>query len=44
LHVLEVMEAIDRSSAEGRHIIIESRCDRPEPLPLGHGEEVLAEG
>jgi len=44
LHVLEVMEAIDRSSAEGRHIAIESRCDRPEPLPLGHGEEVLADG
>jgi hypothetical protein len=39
LHVLEVMEAIDRSSAEG-----ESRCERPELLPLGHGEEVLAGG
>lgn len=41
LHVLEVMEAIERSSAEGRHIAIESRCGRPEPLPLGAGEEVF---
>ena len=43
LHVLEVMEAIDRSSADGQHVAIESRCDRPEPLPLGSGEEVLVE-
>jgi predicted dehydrogenase len=41
LHVLEVMEAMDRSSVEGRHIAVESRCDRPEPLPFGEGEEVL---
>jgi predicted dehydrogenase len=44
LHVLEVMEGIELSSAEGRHIDIQSRCDRPEPLPLGSGEEVLVEG
>ncbi len=42
LHVLEVMEAIDRSSSEERHIAVESRCDRPEPLPFGDGEEVLS--
>ena len=41
LHVLEVMEALQRSSVEGRHIAIESRCDRPAPLPPGAGEETL---
>ena len=34
-HVLEVMEAFGRSSAEGRHIEIESRCERPAMLPVG---------
>lgn len=32
-HVIEVMEAAERSPAEGRHIAIESICDRPAPLP-----------
>ena len=32
-HVLEVMEAFGRSSDEGRAIPIESRCERPAPLP-----------
>ena len=32
-HVLEVMEAFGRSSEQGRVIAIESRCDRPAPLP-----------
>ncbi len=32
-HVLEVMEAIQRSSDEGRHIAIESRPERPAMLP-----------
>jgi predicted dehydrogenase len=41
LHVLEVMDAFERSSIEGRHIMIESPCERPEPLPLGTGEEVF---
>jgi predicted dehydrogenase len=41
LHVLEVMEAIDRSSIEGRHIAIESRCARPDPVPLGSDESVF---
>lgn len=42
LHVLEVMDAFERSSLEGRHIAIESPCERPEPLPLGQGEEVFS--
>lgn len=41
LHVLEVLDAFERSSLEGRHIAMESTCDRPEPLPLGAGEEVF---
>ncbi len=32
-HVLEVMEAFQRSSDEGNHIIIESRPERPSALP-----------
>jgi predicted dehydrogenase len=32
-HVLEVMEAVQRSSDEGRHIGIESRQERPAMLP-----------
>lgn len=42
LHVLEVLDAFDRSSREGRHIAIESSCERPAPLPLGVGEEVFS--
>ncbi|MCB1487115.1 MAG: Gfo/Idh/MocA family oxidoreductase [Bauldia sp.] len=34
-HVLEVMEAFQRSSDEGRHIAIESRPERPAALPVG---------
>jgi predicted dehydrogenase len=41
LHVLEVLEAFERSSIAGCHIAIESRCQRPEPLPLGAGEAVF---
>ena len=32
LHVLEVIEALGRSAEEGRHVAIESGCERPEPL------------
>jgi predicted dehydrogenase len=42
LHVLEVLDAFERSSLEGRHIVIETPCDRPEKLPQGSGEEVFA--
>ena len=34
-HVLETMLAFERSSLEGRHIAIESRPERPEPVPAG---------
>jgi len=32
-HVIETMAAATHSSAEGRHIIIDSTCQRPTPLP-----------
>ncbi len=41
LHVLEVLDAFERSSSEGRHVMIESTCERPEPLPRGKGEDVF---
>jgi predicted dehydrogenase len=41
LHVLEVLDAFERSSVEGRHVMIETPCERPEPLPLGSAEEVF---
>ena len=41
LHVLEVLDAFERSSVEGRHVMIEAPCERPEPLPLGAGDEVF---
>lgn len=40
-HVLEVLDAFERSSSEARHITIESVCDRPAALPKGSGEEVF---
>ena len=41
LHALEVMDALGRSSKEERHIAVESRPDRPAPLPEGDGEHVF---
>jgi predicted dehydrogenase len=42
MHVLEVLDAFERSSTEGRHVMIETSCERLEPLPLGKDEEVFA--
>jgi hypothetical protein len=36
-----VMEAFALSSTEGRHVTIESVCQRPEPVPLGTDESVF---
>jgi predicted dehydrogenase len=41
MHVLEVLCAFERSSTEGRHVMIETSCERPEPVPLGEGEDVF---
>lgn len=42
LHVLEIMMAFDKSSSEGRHIELTTRCVQPAMVPLGDGEEVFA--
>jgi len=42
LHVLEVLEAFDRSSATGRHIAMTTTCTQPAPVPLGISEDVFA--
>lgn len=40
-HVLEIMAAFGESSAEGRHVMIASRPERPDPLPTGLTEGQL---
>lgn len=40
-HVLEIMTALDTSSAEEKHIMIESQPQRPEALPVGWTKERL---
>lgn len=34
-HVIEIMFAFEKSSASGAKVTIQSRCERPSPLPLG---------
>lgn len=34
-HVLDTMQAILEASSEGKHIVLNSTCSRPEPLPPG---------
>lgn len=34
-HVLDIMTAVEQSSVEGRHMLLESACGRPAPLPMG---------
>jgi len=41
LHVLDVMESLERASEEGRRIAVESPCERPSPVPEGDGEDVF---
>jgi predicted dehydrogenase len=33
-HVLDIMTAVEESSVDGRHVLLESNCARPTPLPL----------
>jgi predicted dehydrogenase len=42
LHVLEVLEALIESSISRRFIDLATRCERPEPVPLGTDESVFA--
>lgn len=41
MHVLEVLESLERSSVEGRHVTITTSCERPAAVPQGTGEEVF---
>lgn len=34
-HVLDLMHAFEEASQAGQHVRVESRCERPAPLPLG---------
>ena len=34
-HVLDVMQSVEESSNADRHVMIESSCAKPAPLPLG---------
>jgi predicted dehydrogenase len=34
-HVLEIMHAFEKSSISGKHVELESICERPAPLPQG---------
>jgi len=34
-HVLDIMQSLHEASDKGKHIELKSRCERPEPLPLG---------
>ncbi|MDG6899636.1 MAG: Gfo/Idh/MocA family oxidoreductase [Nitrososphaerota archaeon] len=40
-HVLDVMQAIHESSEAGRHVEIQSSCERPEPMPVGAADFVV---
>jgi len=39
-HVLDIMLGILESSDRGGHVDIETRCERPEPLPENFGEDL----
>ena len=34
-HVLDIMHAVHESSNAGRHVVLETTCSRPEPIPPG---------
>ena len=35
LHVLDIMQSLHEAAEEGRRVTVESRCERPAPLPPG---------
>ena len=41
LHVLEVLEAFEKSSRTGQFVTLTTRCERPEPVPQGTDEAVF---
>jgi len=42
-HVLDVMHAFHDASDQGKHIELESTCDKPAPLPMGLRKGILDE-
>lgn len=42
-HVVEIMEAFERSSAVGRHVRIRGKCAQPAMVPTGLAENLLDE-
>jgi predicted dehydrogenase len=41
LHVLEVLDGLERAALEGRHVTLTTACERPAPLPHGEDESVF---
>ncbi|MEO1104990.1 MAG: Gfo/Idh/MocA family oxidoreductase [Pseudomonadota bacterium] len=41
LHVLEVMEGLERAASEGRRIVMTTHCERPDPVSVGADEAVF---
>ncbi|HEX2035347.1 MAG TPA: Gfo/Idh/MocA family oxidoreductase [Chloroflexota bacterium] len=37
-HVVDIVNAIHEASAENRHVVLESTCERPAPLPVGRAD------
>ncbi|GAB5376764.1 MAG: Gfo/Idh/MocA family oxidoreductase [Acuticoccus sp.] len=44
LHVLEIMEGLETAALAGRRVAMETRCERPAPVPFGTGEAVFEAG
>ena len=42
LHILEVLEALELSSGSSQFVTMQTRCERPGPVPLGQDESVFA--
>jgi predicted dehydrogenase len=40
-HVLDIMQAFHESAASGKHVDLQSRCSRPEPMPMQMTDYVL---
>jgi hypothetical protein len=40
-HVLELMEKSVLASESGRHLSLETRCERPAPIPAGLPDDVF---
>jgi predicted dehydrogenase len=41
LHVLEIMESLELAASESRRVFTETKCERPELVPQGEGEDVF---